>query len=72
MVVNSSVIPTKPTRTTQGLTVATLRGRKELNRVCLLEEAELADPGRYRARTIPKAPVALSPADRGEEQLTLL
>ena len=32
----------------------------------------LPDPARYRARAIPKAPVALTLADKGEEQLSLL
>ena len=37
-----------------------------------LEQTELTDPSRYRARSIPKAPVALKPEDKGEEQMSLL
>ncbi len=72
LVVNSTSLSPKPTRSTQGVAVARLSGRKQLTRICLAEEAGLADPGRYRARTIPKAPMALTAEDKGEEQLTLL
>ena len=72
LVVNSSLLALKPTRNTQGVSVASLRGRKELTGIMLLEDANLKDPSRYRARTVPKAPVALTPEDKGEEQLSLL
>ncbi len=72
LVAQSSLIPLKPTRTSQGNTVATLRGKKKLISMQILTEGTLRDPSRYRARTIPKAPVALKPEDRGEEQLSLL
>ena len=72
LVVNSSMLTPKPTRNTQGVAVVTLRGRKQLQRITRVEEAGLADPGRYRARAIPKAPVALTPEDKGEVQLSLL
>ena len=72
LVVNSSLLALKPTRNTQGVSVASLRGRKELTGIMLLEDANLKDPSRYRARTVPKAPVALTLEDKGEEQLSLL
>ena len=72
LIVNSSILPLKTTRNTQGVTAVTLRGRKELTSILPAEEAGLADPARYRARAIPKAPVALTLADKGEEQLSLL
>ena len=72
LVVNSSLLALKPTRNTQGVSVASLRGRKELTGIMLLEDANLKDPSRYRARTVPKAPVALTLEDKGDEQLSLL
>ena len=72
LIVNSSMLALKPTRNTQGISVVTLRGKKQLSRLVPLENAELSDPSRYRARAIPKAPVALKPEDKGEEQLSLL
>ena len=72
LIVNSSMLALKPTRNTQGISVVTLRGKKQLSRLVPLENAELSDPSRYRAWAIPKAPVALKPEDKGEEQLSLL
>ena len=72
LVVNSSLLTTKTTRNTQGVSVVTLRGRKQVDGILLLEDAHLQDPSRYRARTIPKAPVAMTLADKGEEQMSLL
>ncbi len=72
LVVSSSLIPLKPTRSSQGITVLSLRGKKKLLSLQPLQEDDLKDPARYRTRSIPKAPVAMKPEDRGEEQLSLL
>ena len=72
LVLNSTLLSIKPTRNTQGVTVASLRGKKQLIRLELLENAGLNDPSRYRARSIPKAPLTLKPEDKGEEQMSLL
>ena len=72
LVLNTSMLTPKPTRNTQGVAVVSLRGRKQLQRIAEVEHAGLSDPARYRARTIPKAPVALTPEDKGEVQLSLL
>ena len=72
LVVNSSLVALKTTRNTQGVSVLSLRGRKELAEILPAEAAHLSDPSRYRAKAIPKAPVTLTMEDRGEEQLSLL
>ena len=72
LVVNSSLVALKTTRNTQGVSVLSLRGRKELAEILTAEDAHLSDPSRYRAKAIPKTPVALALADKGEEQLSLL
>ena len=72
LVVNSSLVALKTTRNTQGVSVLSLRGRKELAEILPAEAAHLSDLSRYRAKAIPKAPVALTMEDRGEEQLSLL
>ncbi|MBQ3578001.1 MAG: topoisomerase IV, partial [Firmicutes bacterium] len=72
LVVNSSLVALKTTRNTQGVSAVSLRGRKELAEILPAEAAHLSDPSRYRAKAIPKAPVALTLADKGEEQLSLL
>ena len=72
LIVNSSMLTPKPTRNTQGVSVVSIRGKKQLARLSLLDESGITDPSRYRARAIPKAPVVLKPEDKGEEQLTML
>ena len=72
LIVNSTLISVKPTRNSQGITVLTLRGKKKLLSIQPYQEGDLKDPTRYRARNLPKAPVAMKPEDRGEEQLSLL
>ena len=72
LVINTALLTPKPTRNTQGVSVVTLRGKKQLKAMIRLEQTELTDPSRYRARSIPKAPVALKPEDKGEEQMSLL
>ncbi len=72
LVINSAQIPIKTTRNAQGITVATLRGKKQLKSFCRLDRSGLTEAGRYKARTLPKAPVSLKPDDLGMEQMSLL
>ncbi len=72
LVLNTALLSLKPTRTTQGVSVASLRGKRQIKRMALLDQSGLTDASRYRARNIPKAPVVLKPEDKGEEQLSLL
>ena len=72
LVFHSSLIPVKPTRSSQGNTVASLRGKKQITEMRLLSESQLKDVSRYRARSLPKPPVLLKAEDVGEEQMSLL
>ena len=72
LVINSAQIPFKTTRNAQGVIVASLRGKKHLKSLVRLEESGLNEPVRFRARTIPKAPVSLRPDDLGMEQMSIL
>ena len=72
LIVHSSLISVKPTRSTQGVTAVVLRGKKLLKRMLPLEQSAIQDSARYRARNIPKAPVLLRAEDLGAEQLSLL
>ena len=72
LVVNSSMLNLKPTRSTQGVAVVTLHGKKQLMSMRLIADAGLRDPSRYRARALPRAPISIKPEDLGEEQLSLL
>ena len=72
VVFHSSMLPEKPTRSTQGVNAATLRGKHILTGFCELSETAIQDASRYRARTLPKVPVSLKPEDREESQISLL
>lgn len=72
LVFHSSLIPVKPTRSSQGITAATLKGKKQLKELRILSETALKDVSRYRARSLPKSPVVLKPEDMGEEQINFL
>ena len=72
LVFHSSLIPVKPTRSSQGITAVTLKGKKQLKELRFLSETTLKDVSRYRARSLPKSPVVLKPEDMGEEQICFL
>ncbi len=72
VVFHSSLLPIKSTRSNQGNTVATLRGKNQIKKLMPLDETALKDVSRYRARSLPKSPVLLKPEDIGEEQMSLL
>ena len=72
LVFHSSLLPVKPTRSSQGNTVASLKAKKQISGMKLLSETQLKDVSRYRARSLPKSPVLLKAEDVGEEQMSLL
>jgi len=71
VVFSSSLLAPKATRSTQGVQVISLKRRHSLERAMPLEHTFIANPARYRVRTIPAAGALLKPEDRGEEQLTI-
>ena len=68
----TAALAPKSTRTTQGVQIMTLKPKYKLEAVRPLEETAIANPSRYRARTLPAAGALLRAEDRGEEQMTLL
>ncbi len=71
VVFSSAQLTPKPTRTTQGVQVMTLK-KHPLTAARLLSETAIHDPARYRVRSLPAAGARLTDADRGEEQMSLL
>ena len=71
MIFSSALLAPKPTRTTQGVQVMTLK-KYLLTAARFLSETAVANPARYRVRSLPAAGAKLTDADRGEEQLSLL
>jgi len=62
----------KSTRTTQGVSVMTLKPKYRVEQVVPLAQTAIVNATRYRARSLPIAGALLREEDRGEGQLTLL
>ena len=58
----------KTTRNTQGVAVMTLKKKAVLQNAVLLENSGIANPGRYRTKTIPSAGMLLKEEDSGNKQ----
>ena len=58
----------KTTRNTQGVAVMTLKRKAVLRDVRRLEESGIANPGRYRTKTIPSAGMLLKEEDSADKQ----
>ena len=58
----------KTTRNTQGVAVMTLKKKAVLRDARLLEESGIANPGRYRTKTIPSAGMLLKEEDAPDKQ----
>ncbi len=71
VIFSSALLAPKPTRTTQGVQVMTLK-KHPVTHARLLAETSVTNPARYRVRSLPAAGAKLTDSDRGEEQLSLL
>ncbi|MFR1809565.1 MAG: topoisomerase IV, partial [Pygmaiobacter massiliensis] len=69
LLVHSTQIPEKATRTTVGVAVVTLKKNVRIESVRRADMLELSDPHRYRVRTLP-ATGALVKADDIAEQIS--
>ena len=70
LLIGSALIPEKTTRDTAGVNVVSLKKNARIQRVRPAEGLELADPHRYRVRTLPAAGAILKETDT-LEQMTL-
>ena len=71
VIVNSSLIAMKQTRTSQGISVVRLKARQSLARMELLDGSSITNKSRYRVRSIPAAGAILKQEDMFERQLSL-
>ncbi|MEG2404134.1 MAG: DNA topoisomerase (ATP-hydrolyzing) subunit A [Oscillospiraceae bacterium] len=72
LLVNTAQIPAKATKSTAGVNVITLKKNQSIEMVHHIEEMELANPHRYRVRTLPASGAILRAEDTVEQiQLTL-
>lgn len=70
--INTEKIPTKTTRTTQGVGVMTLRRGATVKEVRLSQDSGFADVKLYRPRNIPAAGAPLRDEDKGIEQMSFM
>ena len=71
LIFSSAMLASKVTRATQGVVVMTLKKNDRVERVALLHETPITQPGRYRARSIPAAGMILKDADSDQMKLEL-
>ena len=71
LIFHTALLTPKTTRSTQGVAVMTLKPRYRLDTVRPLEESAVADPRRYRVRSLPATGALLRQEDTGETQIAL-
>ena len=72
LLVNTAQVPAKTTKNTAGVNVITLKKNQTISAVRHVESMELANPHRYRVRTLPAAGAVMRSEDLAEQiQLTL-
>jgi len=72
VVFSSALLAPKTTRSTQGVLVMSLKRGRVMEKAVPLGSTQIANPARYRVRSVPAAGALLKPEDKGEEQLTFL
>ena len=72
LLVGTAQIPEKTTRDSQGVAVVTLKKNQNITSAVPAESLALANPHRYRVRSLPAAGTLLRPEDEGEQQMSLL
>ena len=71
LVFHSSLLAPKSTRSTQGVTVLTLKKQRQVTEAGLLSSSPIKNVSRYRVRAIPAAGALRREEDTGDEQLAL-
>ena len=72
LLMHTASLTPKTTRTTQGVAVMTIKPKYRLERVVPTAETGIANPARYRTRTLPAAGALLKSEDSDDKQITLL
>ena len=72
LMINSAVLQTKASRSTQGVAVLKMKPKFKLERVAAFANSGIQNKSRYKAKTLPAAGALLRPEDRGETQTSLL
>lgn len=72
VLLDSSLLAVKSTRTVQGVQVMTLKSKYQVKWAAAWENTQVKNRARYRLKTLPGAGALLKPEDLGEIQLNLL
>ena len=71
LIFSSALLSAKSTRSTQGVSVMSLKRKSLVDRAALLEETGIANHSRYAVRTLPAPGSPLKPEDAEEKQLSM-
>ena len=72
LIFNTALLAVKTTRSTQGVSVITLKKNRTLDRVEYPEDTGITNPARYRGRSIPATGALLRTEDGDEKQMTMM
>ena len=72
LIFKSALLMPKSSRTTQGVSVMTLKKKYIVDRAAFLSDTPITNISRYRAKSLPAAGALLKEEDRGEEQMSLI
>ncbi len=72
LVFSTALLQPKTSRTTQGVSIISLKPKYRLDYVRPLEETTIKNVSRYRVRSLPAAGALLRDEDRGEQQLSMM
>ena len=72
LIFKSVLLMPKTSRTTQGVSVMTLKKKYIVDRAAFLSDTPIRNLSRYRAKSLPAAGALLKEEDRGEEQMSLI
>ncbi len=71
LIFSTAQLAVKTTRSTQGVSVLTLKKKDTVKDAVFFEDSGISDPSRYRVRKIPAAGAILRGEDVGETQITM-
>ena len=72
MIFSSAQLSMKTSRSTQGVSVMTLKKKAELFSAKMLQDSGIQNVSRYRSRTLPGSGALLKDEDRKEQQTSMI
>ncbi|NLL45669.1 MAG: topoisomerase IV [Clostridiales bacterium] len=72
IIFNTALLAPKATRTTQGVSVMTMKAKRKLKKALPVSETGIQNISRYRVRSLPAAGALLREEDMEEKQMSLL